>query len=149
MRNNEIETGNNYVKIGNNGLIEPGCCFGPGCCFREPVQYRCLHDHSVLGHTLFCCSEFIAKAALQQAYKSTRVCRAHCALLCTRCYPQSTTCACLVSCCFPCVRRPLAIWRGMWWHEHPLPHTPALDCTGASTSSWSRARTCPILWVFS
>ena len=45
MRDNEIETGNNDVKIGNNGLIELECCFGRDCCFRELVQYRFLHDN--------------------------------------------------------------------------------------------------------
>ena len=75
MRNNEIETGNNDVKIYNNGLIEQECRFSPGCCFSEPVQYRCLLDHSVLRqhqavglwHSLFYFRVFLQSAALQQA----------------------------------------------------------------------------------
>ena len=82
-------------------------------------------------------------ASLQQAYKSTLVCRAHWALLCT-------TCAWLVSGCIPGVIHPLAIWRGMGPGTTPPPRTPqAPDCTGASSSSWSRAWTCQIQRVFS
>ena len=43
----------NDVKTGNNGLIEPECCFGPACRFSEHVQCLCLHVHSVLLHSWF------------------------------------------------------------------------------------------------
>ena len=124
MRNNEIETGKNRVKIGNNGLIEPECCFGPDCCFREPVQYRCLYDHSVLWHSLFCCRVFIAirrfaagiqikqglPGPLGHAWHPMPTAIHHMRMACLKLHPSA---GCLAG-------------YGPW-HEHPLPTPP---CSG-------------------
>ena len=105
---NEIETGNNDVKIGNNGLIEPECCFGSDCCFREPVP--CFV--TVSGKSPLCSNPPLCSRHTNQPWSAGPIgpCSAPDAIL----NPPHLThhaCAWLVSGCFPCIRRPRAIWR--------------------------------------
>ena len=145
MRNNEIETGNNEVKLGNNEPIgQPECCFGPDGCFR-PVQRTdtglipgiFLHDQpeflvQYCGNHCFVSGYLMQSTTLQQAHKSTQACRVLWSMLGTRCYPQPTTCAWLVSGCTACSRRRRAFERGLGPQPGPGTNTPAptLPCSG-------------------
>ena len=40
-RNCNVKMRYNTVKTGNNGLIEPECCFGPACCFSSMLLLSC------------------------------------------------------------------------------------------------------------
>ena len=139
MRYNEIETGNNDVKIGNNGLIPLECCFGRDCCFRELVQYRFLHDHKILWHSLFCCRVFIAicrfAAGIQinpglpgplgdnlgHARRPILSAIHHMRMACLMLYPRRQASVGYLAGYGP-------------WHEHPLAHRSLL--LTASSSWW-------------
>ena len=141
MCNNEIETGNNGVKIGNNGLIEPECWARTVASGNRFSTVACMIIQ-YCGTRCFVAGYLLQSAALQQAYKSesTRVCLARAigpylapdakhnpphAHGLSQAASQSSGLRGLSGGVWALARTP------------PPPPSPAPDCPGASSSSWN------------
>ena len=154
MCNKEIETDKNDVKIGDNGLNWNAASARTVTRLQETgsvlLRYSCMHDHAVLWHSLFWFGVFIAIRRFAAGIQINPglpgpLGHARHPML-SAIHHMSMACLRLHHLCQASAGYLAGMGAGT---NTPSQHLPAPDCTRAFSSSWSRARTCPIQRVFS